>query len=104
MTKPVFLALATVLACGGASGLGADEPPARVEVGESIDVRVVNVEAVVTDRRGHPVRGLAAADFQLLVDGREVPIDYFTEIRDGQAAAAAAAAAEKAAATPPPGT
>ena len=100
MTKPVFLMLAMVLACGGASGLGADEPPARVEVGESIDVRVVNVEAVVTDRRGHLVRGLAAADFQLLVDGREVPIDYFTEIRDGQAAAAAAAA-EKGAATPP---
>ena len=100
MTKPVFLMLATVLACGGAFGLGADEPPARVEVGESIDVRVVNVEAVVTDRRGHLVRGLAAADFQLLVDGREVPIDYFTEIRDGQAAAAAAAA-EKGAATPP---
>src|SRR5579864_8219115 len=95
VTKPVFLMLAMALACGGASGLGADEPPARVEVGESIDVRVVNVEAVVTDRRGHPVRGLAAADFQLLVDGREVPIDYFTEIRDGQAA-------EKAAATPPP--
>jgi VWFA-related protein len=91
VTNPVLTWLAVVLACGGWSGLGADEPPARVEVGESIDVRVVNVEAVVTDRQDHPVHGLAAADFQLLVDGRDVPIDYFTEVRDGQAAAAAAA-------------
>jgi VWFA-related protein len=56
-------------------------------VDESIDVRVVNVEAVVTDRAGHVVHGLAAADFQLLVDGKEVPIDYFTELEDARAVA-----------------
>jgi VWFA-related protein len=54
--------------------------------GESIDVRVVNVEAVVTDRRGHRVQGLSASDFRLLVDGREVPIDYFTEVVGGEMA------------------
>jgi VWFA-related protein len=54
---------------------------------ESIDVRVVNLEAVVTDRRGKPVRGLTAADFRLLVDGKEVPVNYFTEVVDGAAAA-----------------
>src|ERR1700687_1870377 len=97
--KPVSMWLAVVLACAGGSGLGADEPPARVEVGESIDVRVVNVEAVATDPQDHVVHGLAAPDFQLLVDGKEVPIDYFTEVRDGQAAVAAAPAA---AATPQP--
>ena len=53
---------------------------------ESIDVRVVNVEAVVTDGRGERVRGLTSADFRLLVDGKEVPIDYFTEVADGEAA------------------
>jgi VWFA-related protein len=58
---------------------------AEVEVGESIDVRVVNVEGVVTDRRGQRIKGLSAADFRLLVDGKEVPIDYFTEIRGGAA-------------------
>lgn len=51
--------------------------------GESIDVRVVNVEAVVTDRKGNRVTGLAPSDFRLLVDGVEVPIDYFTEVADG---------------------
>ena len=49
-----------------------------------IDVRVVNVEVVVTDRRGNRVRGLAAKDFELLVDGEQVPITYFTEIDDGR--------------------
>ena len=53
--------------------------------GETIDVRVVNVEAVVTDRDGTRVFGLTPDDFQLLVDGEEVPIDFFTEFRGGQA-------------------
>ena len=53
--------------------------------GESIDVRVVNVEAVVTDRKGNRVTGLTAGDFRLLVDGAEVPVDYFTEVAEGVA-------------------
>jgi VWFA-related protein len=52
-------------------------------VGETIDVRVVNVEAVVTNASGERMRGLGAADFRLLVDGREVPVEYFAEIADG---------------------
>ena len=50
-----------------------------------VDVRVVNVEVVVTDRKGNRIRGLEASDFELLVDGQPVPIDYFTEIEDGRA-------------------
>jgi VWFA-related protein len=53
--------------------------------GETIDVRVVNVEAVVTDRGGTRVFGLTPGDFQLLVDGEETPIDFFTEFRGGEA-------------------
>lgn len=52
-------------------------------IGETIDVRVVNVEAVVTTASGEKVRGLTAADFRLLVDGREVPVEYFAEIAEG---------------------
>ncbi len=69
-------------------------PPDVPVFEEAIDVRVVNVEVVVTGEDGKPVRGLAAADFRLLVDGREVPLDYFTEITEGQAAPAPAAAPE----------
>lgn len=56
-----------------------------MEIGESIDVRVVNVEAVVTDRSGQHIKGLKPTDFRLLVDGKEVLVDYFTEIRRGAA-------------------
>ena len=52
---------------------------------EVVDVRVVNVEIVVTDRRGHRIRGLDASDFELLVDRKPVSIAYFTEIDDGYA-------------------
>src|SRR3954449_7467303 len=52
-------------------------------IGETIDVRVVNVEAVITNAAGERVRGLAAGDFRLLVDGKEVPVEYFAEIADG---------------------
>ncbi|MDH3744905.1 MAG: VWA domain-containing protein [Acidobacteriota bacterium] len=66
----------------GGQGPGAPSPLPGI-FGEILDVRVVNIEVVVTDRSGIPVRGLSADDFRLLVDGREVPVDYFSEIRGG---------------------
>jgi VWFA-related protein len=69
-------------------------PPPQSSFGESIDVRVVNVEAVITDRKGNRVPGLTPADFRLLVDGREVPVDYFTEIKGGEVAASASSPKE----------
>ena len=63
----------------------AQKPKAEIPViGETIDVRVVNVEAVVTNPSGQRVPGLSTADFRLLVDGREVPIEYFAEIAEGK--------------------
>jgi VWFA-related protein len=62
--------------------------PQGQEFGETIDVRVVNVEAVVTNRGGERVRGLKAGDFKLLVDGREVPVEYFAEVAEGSAVSA----------------
>jgi len=61
-------------------------PPSAEPFGEVIDVRVVNVEVVVTDRNGNRVQGLKPGEFRLRVDGKDVPIDFFTEIRDRQAA------------------
>ena len=70
----------------GGIALGAQEakPAAPGEFEATVDVRVVNVEAVATDSKGRPVHGLTAADFQMRVDGREVPIDYFTEVSEGE--------------------
>lgn len=73
-----------------ASGLRA-QAPAKPEVaptplfGETVEVRVVNVEVVVTDKQGLPVTGLQATDFSLKIDGTELPIQYFTEVRGGDA-------------------
>ncbi len=53
---------------------------------EAIDVRVVNLEAVVTDK-GIPVHGLGPEDFKLRVNGEERPIEYFSEVRGGVALA-----------------
>ncbi|HEY0782001.1 MAG TPA: hypothetical protein VGE98_06085, partial [Thermoanaerobaculia bacterium] len=69
------------------SALAAAPPPQIPIVSESIDVRAVNVEAVVVDRKGVPVRGLQASDLRLLVDGKEVPIDSLAEVADGATAA-----------------
>jgi len=52
--------------------------------GEALDVRVVNVEVVVTDKKGNRVNGLHPEDFTLEVDGQVVPIDYFAEVEGGR--------------------
>jgi VWFA-related protein len=85
-----------LIAVSLSSSLSAQQAPDPTPpvINESIDVRVMNMETVVTDPQGKRVRGLTAADFRLLVDGREVPVDYFTEVADGVSAAAAPAAPE----------
>ncbi|REJ79967.1 MAG: VWA domain-containing protein [Acidobacteria bacterium] len=52
---------------------------------EAIDVRVVNLEVVVTDRDGNRVTGLGPEQFLLEVDGEATAIDFFSEVRDGRA-------------------
>ncbi len=84
--RPTLLRIAAILAVIpltlATTARAADDPP---PFGESIDVRVVNLEAVVTDRSGKRVTGLEAGDFRLRVDGKEVPVEYFTEVQDGNA-------------------
>jgi VWFA-related protein len=60
-----------------------DKPADQPAFDDVIDVRVVNVEAVVTGRNGERIGGLTKDDFRLLVDGREVPIEFFNEIAGG---------------------
>ncbi len=60
-----------------------EQPPSFDDV---VDVRVINLEVVVTDD-GRRVEGLTPSDFRLLVDGEETPIEYFTEVRNGWAVA-----------------
>ena len=73
MRRSLLAALPLIVAVARA------QPPAAGG-GETIDVRVVDVDARVTDARGEPVRGLSRDDFRLLVDGRPVRIEYFAEV------------------------
>ncbi len=91
MTKLRFapLALAALLAASPVMSQTQPEQAPTSVFGEQIEVRVVNVEVVVTDRQGNRVGDLKPADFRLKVDGKVVPIEYFNEVRGGQAIALA---------------
>lgn len=79
--------LGPALAGALAAPLAAQPAPPPAIFGETVEVRVVNLEVEVVDRDGFAVTGLAPADFELTVDGERVPIRYFTEIRGGTAVA-----------------
>ena len=73
---------------------GASEHDARQVFAERIEVRVVNLEAVVVDKDDRRVGGLASGHFRLRVDGKEVPIEFFTEIAEGHSVEKPAAGAD----------
>jgi VWFA-related protein len=108
MRRQAALLLISLMLRAAATAAQESSPPLpAAEFGASIDVRTVNVEVVVTDRRGHRVPGLKASDFRLMVDGHQVPVDDFTEVEDGQAASPAgeiAETTEAAAPAAPPAT
>ncbi|MCZ7651450.1 MAG: VWA domain-containing protein [Thermoanaerobaculia bacterium] len=64
---PATLVVAVLAFVGGAA---AQSPPATgTAFGERIEVRVVNVDVVVTDRDGNPVVGLGPEEFAVYEDG-----------------------------------
>lgn len=99
MTYARCLLLAVLCAAAAA----AQESPLFVE---SIEVRVVSVDVVVTDANGKPLTGLTRDDFELLENGKPVEISHFSRIAEGRlehdpaGSAAAADAAEPAARNP----
>jgi VWFA-related protein len=85
---------ATVPTGAAAAAAAGRQQPTGPMFGETIEVRVVNVEAVVTDKRGNRVPDLKPQDFRLKVDGKAIKIDYFNEVRGGQAIAPEPGAAQ----------
>lgn len=47
---------------------------------DTIDVRLANLEVVVSDRDGHPVTGLGVDDFEVTEDGQPVEITHFAAV------------------------
>ena len=52
------------------------------QLGETLEVRVTNVDVVVTDRDGKPVRGLTRDDFVLLEDKKPQALTNFAEYQE----------------------
>ena len=69
---PVAMALASLAARG-------QTPPPLVE---TMEVRVVNVEVVVTDRQGNRITGLTKDDFEVFEKRKKQLITNFSEIGD----------------------
>lgn len=61
-----------------------------IRFGEKIEVRLIEVDAVVTDREGHRVYGLTPDDFEVYEGHTKQAITNFTEYRATPAAPAAA--------------
>lgn len=59
------------------SQLPAQEQPKLVE---SVEVRVINIDVVVTDKKGNPIKGLKADDFNIFENGKPQAITNFAEI------------------------
>lgn len=57
------------------------QPPEDIsKLVENIEVRVVSIDIVVTDKKGNPVTGLTANDFVVFDNGRQQPISNFYEV------------------------
>lgn len=68
------------------------KPAAEVpKLVESVDVRVINVDVVVTDKRGNRIHGLKKDDFEILENGKAKTISNFYEVEAAPKTAAAAA-------------
>ena len=78
----IVAALLLLLSVSGAAQ-AQPQPGAPETFGETIDVRVVNVDVWVTDRDGNPVTGLTADDFEVRENGRPVELSNFFEFTDG---------------------
>ena len=90
--RPALASVGFSLALVAAVSLAQAQPPAGETAGESfgerVDVEVVNVDVIVTDREDSRVLDLGRDDFELLVDGRPVAIEYFAAPRLAGAAVA----------------
>ena len=78
-TFAILAALGVALS-SGAQRRPPQEPAQTPIVGETLEVRIINVDVVVTDKKGNPVHGLTADDFTILENGAVKPISNFYEV------------------------
>ena len=62
----------------------AQNRPLIPRLGETIEVSIVNVDVVVTDRNGNHIHGLTRNDFEIHEDGKLQSVSNFAEYSGGQ--------------------
>ena len=76
-------ALAAVLSAAGAPAQTATESPLlREGIRRAVEVKAMDLDVVAT-KGGQPVNDLRKEDFVVKVDGKVVPLDYFTRVDAG---------------------
>ena len=84
LSHPYFkVLLAAGCLFGGTLSAQEDQQDSRLFF-DAVDVRVVNIEAVVTDKNGDPVSGLTADNFTIVDDGEELDITNFFVVEGSQ--------------------
>ena len=87
--RPKLILLVTILGGLAAAALAQDQQLEIPKLTETIDVRVINLDVVVTDRKGNTITGLKKEDFVVLERGVPKEISNFYEIRAAALPAAA---------------
>jgi hypothetical protein len=83
MVRALWLVLATGLAIGSGQRVLAQvaaPTPKPPETVIKVSVKLVQVDATVTDEKGHSVRDLQAQDFEILQDGKPQVITNFSYV------------------------
>lgn len=83
MSRSRALSILLVAALAAVFVARAQEEPAVEVFLDRVEVDVVNLEVVVTDGRGNPVRGLTRDDFVVLEDGDPVELTNFYAVQEG---------------------
>ena len=79
LIDPPVLFLMAILAAVPAQSQS--QPDSASKLMETVDVRVINVDVVVTDRKGNAIQGLKRDDFQIFENGVPKKVSNFYEVR-----------------------
>jgi VWFA-related protein len=101
-SRVTSIVLIAALTAGPLAAQKKNPAPETPKLTESIDVRVIGVDVVVTDKKGNSVTGLTKDDFQIFENGTEKPISNFYEIEGKIAAQAVVVPTPGAPAVAPP--
>lgn len=77
--------LAALTAVAPLAAQSKKQEPEMPRLVENIDVRIINVDVVVTDRKGNPIHGLTKDDFTIFENGVPKVITNFFEVAGGKA-------------------